>query len=176
MGNKKQATVSVAKDLKQQITHLDQLLSEMRRQVVEARRQGPSYRQELLRRQQQTEDQLAGHRKTISSAKAHCKKRKREIDEWKLWYNSSEKADKSADLDQLNREIEWRAADIAAKETEISAQYTHLLVAEGESEQLALQLEALSTLSDTDPVDADPRIQHILEARAALSKQLKTQT
>lgn len=172
MGIESQTAKETVKNLKKQVKHLDQMLATMREQVQDARAKGPAYQHELIRSRESTAARVATHRKMITSAKNHCKKRKREIDEWKLWYSGNEKADKSAELAQLNQEIEWRAADIAAKEAEISALYTELLVAEGEYEQLSLQLDALNALSDSDPVDADPRIQHLLEERKTLTAQL----
>ncbi len=154
--------------LKRQLKVFDQLLAETRAQILEERAQGPDFEAELTRRLDHAQADLAVLRKKLTAAKAQSKKRKREIDAWKLWYNGLPNLNKSAELAQLNAEIGWRAAEIAAREAEISALYLELLAAEGACEKIKIQIEALRAGASEGPVEEDARIRSLLEERALL--------
>ncbi|MFK8102007.1 MAG: hypothetical protein AB8G15_05775 [Saprospiraceae bacterium] len=161
--SKKDTKNEKLKLLKMQMKDLNKVLSQMRRHVKEERKKGPAIEEEITHQLSLAQQELEALSKKITSAKAHSKKRKREIDEWKLWYNGVAQIDKSAELKQLQEEIAWRAAEIAAKEIEISTLLGHSLVAEGKCEQLKLRLEGLSNGIWEGPIDQEPRVKNVLQ-------------
>lgn len=153
---------------KRQIELLDRLLAQTRAQVREERQKGPAFEAELTARLEKAQTALVAVRKKLTTAKGQVKKRKREIDTWKLWYQGLPQLNKTAELSQLNTEIAWRAAEIAAKEAEISTLYLELLTGEGACEQIKIQLEAIRASTPELPLDHDLRIRSLLEERAQL--------
>jgi hypothetical protein len=102
----------------------------------------------------------------IDKEKNSAKKRKKEIDEWKRWYNSNPHIDKTEARAKLSVEIDWRGQEIASHEAKISQLEAEKLVKMEALEKQNLFLEAyLNGVFDL-PVEEDPRL---LEAEAALA-------
>ena len=156
---------SVLGNLESQLKTIDQLLADTRHQLQEERDKGPAFMEELQERLILAQSRMAILQKKITSLKAHCKKRKREIDDWKVWYNGLHQLDKSSELQRLNQEISWRTADIASKESEISSLNLDLLQHDGTIEQIKVQLEALNSNILDLPIEEDPRFLHIQEEK-----------
>ncbi len=163
MKSKKETKNEKLKLLKMQIKDLKKILSLMRRHVKEERKKGPAIEAEIDHQLSLAQYEMEALSKKVTAAKAHCKKRKREIDEWKLWYNGVAQIDKSAELKQLQEEIAWRAIEIATKEKEISELSLKVLLAEGKCEQLTLRLEALANGIWEGPIDQEPRVKNVLQ-------------
>lgn len=172
MKKKKNSSQSDLQEVKQNLKQFDQLIKQTRQQIKEALTKGPAYEEELASQLDTSETALAGIRKKLSAAKAHVKKRKSEIDEWKLWYAGLLESDKPDGLTQLNEEIKWRADDIANKETEISALYVDLVQAEGKSEFIKIQIEGLVHIDFDGKVDDDIRIKTLLKEKEKLQKKM----
>lgn len=172
MKKKKKSSKSDLQEVKQNLKQFDQLIKQTRQQVEEALVKGPAYEEELASQLETSETALAAIRKKLSAAKTHVKKRKGEIDEWKLWYAGLLESDKPAGLTQLNDEIKWRADDIANKETEISALYIDLVQAEGKSEYIKIQIKGLAYMDFDGKVDDDIRIKSLLKEKEKLQKKM----
>lgn len=101
---------------------------------------------------------LAANEAALAGAKADAKRRKREIDEWKLWHEGQPTAGARARLDH---EVAWRAEAIARDEqriAELAAMRMELL---GERELL----DVARPDPDGTPPSEDPRVE---AARKAL--------
>lgn len=159
--------------LKQQIKEFNHIIIRTHEEVREALDKGPDFGKELEERLEKSLKVIEAIRKKISSAKAHSKKRKREIDQWKDWYNSHTQLDRMVEWNQLNEEISWRATDIAKKEAEISSLYIELVQAEGVSENIKLQIEALARLDFNGKVDDDIRVQTLMKEKRKLERKME---
>ncbi|GEM_PF-5768340 len=151
---------------------LDQTISRLRHQLKKEREPDAPTTEELSAQLETTRRQQESIRKQIKDAKALSKRRKREIDEWKLWYNGLEKADRSDEIRQLQSEIQWRAQDIARQEARISELNQQSLSVEGAAEQLQLRLAAREEGLHKLPPEEDPRLKAAIEAKENLQQQL----
>ena len=170
----KTATERLAQ-LKSQLRICNKHLTAIRKEVQEERDKGPDFAGELAERASEAQISLALIKKKISTAKGLIKKRKSEINEWKLWFTGINQVDKSAELQQLNEEIAWRATEIASQEAMVTGLYVDGLQAEGELEQAQTRLEALKEVNWDVPIKDDPRIKHLTAERDRLKASLDSQ-
>lgn len=158
--------------LKEQLNLLDQVLQETHEMIQEEREKGPELLDELEQQLAKATSKHERIEKKLKRAKAQIKKRKREITEWKDWYNHSIAEDKLEELQQLNQEVGWRADEIATKEQEIAELLLKELEAEGNCEQLQLRIYALKEVDVSLPIAEDPRLVGIQEERQQLMQEL----
>ncbi len=103
----------------------------------------------------------------ILKAKGLAKLRKKEIADWKHWYEGVLSVDKSQERAKLQAEILWRSEAIAHQETKISQLESENLDALGKVVQLEEQIEATKAGIYDRPVEEDPRL---LELQAAIQQ------
>jgi chromosome segregation ATPase len=156
----------------QRLQLLNQTITRLRHQLKKEREPDAPTTEELSAQLETTRRQLERLHQQIKDAKAMSKRRKREIDEWKLWFNGLEKPDRSDEVRQLQSEIEWRAQDIARQEARISELNQQALSVEGEAEQIQLRLAAREEGLYKLPLEEDPRFKMAVEARNTLKQQL----
>lgn len=148
--------------------HRLRLLKKAEQDLLEklnAQRTGKRPDPEILNSQlQQAQQELGKIEKAIQKAKAQSKKRKREIDEWKLWYNALGQVDKTLELKQLNSEIAWRADEIAQLERRIMELSQQSLAAESKVEACRVEISALKEGALDLPVAQDPRLMGVRKA------------
>ncbi len=154
--------------------YLKRLAADMRKQFEAERAGGPPTRAGLQAALEQAEDDIERLEAETEKAKQQSKKRKREIDEWKAWYNNQAGIDKTAARAKLDSEITWRAAEINALEARIAQLVADDLEAEGRVEQARHQMTALEAGVYDRPIKEDPRLVGVLEeleeAKAAFKK------
>lgn len=159
--------------LKQKLDEINHILDKTTVQVEEERKHGPAIESDLDEQLAAVQKKDSSIRKEIKTAKEHCKTRKTEIEDWRQWFGTLSKIDKSEELRQMNEEIEWRIKDIADKEKAISELYTQLLQTEGETEQLKIRLDAIKFENPDTPVEEDSRIKSIKEEKDRTLKKIK---
>ena len=152
----------VISQAQQEVTRLTALSETFRVRLESERAQGPPQLEQIQSKLAQLDTQAQYISQQIQKAKALSKKRKKEIDEWKLWYNGLGETDKSAELAQLNQEIDWRAAEIAKAEAKIADLSAQLLAQEGEEVALKQQLQALEAGVYDKPLEEDPRLVSVM--------------
>eukprot|EP00764_Aduncisulcus_paluster_P003779 gnl/Carplike_NY0171/1594_a2154_708.p1 GENE.gnl/Carplike_NY0171/1594_a2154_708~~gnl/Carplike_NY0171/1594_a2154_708.p1 ORF type:complete len:176 (+),score=15.30 gnl/Carplike_NY0171/1594_a2154_708:17-544(+) len=158
-------SVKELQDLEQKLDEINHILDKTTVHVEEERKHGPAIESDLNEQLAAVEKRDSSIRKEIKKAKEYCKIRKTEIEDWRQWFGTLSKIDKSEELMQMNGEIEWRIKDIADKEIAISNLYIQLLHTEGETEQLKIRLEALRFENRDTPVEEDSRIKSIKEEK-----------
>ena len=160
------------REYNRKLREINKALTLVRKQVREIHSQGPSFMNALEKRMEESMLVVKGIKKKISAAKAQSKKRKQEIDEWKLWYNGLAHINKTKELKQLNAEIRWRAKDIAAKEKEISKLYKELIIAEGVEEQIKVQIEAVRNFDFKGKIDDEIQVKTLLREKKKLQSRI----
>ena len=106
----------------------------------------------------------------IDAAKALSKKRKQEIDEWKLWYNGIAKIDKSVEWAKLEIEIAWRATEINDLHLTIGTLYEQHLAAKTRLEMARQRQTAFAHGALEKPLTEDPRYVQLMHARSIPAK------
>lgn len=148
------------------VSLLNRLIPELKQQLAAERANPPACQESIEVEIAQAQIELDKLEAKLTKEKKATKKRKKEIDDWKTWYNSNPHIDKSEALVKLEVEISWRSQEIADHETTIAALEVAKLDAMGELEKRKLQLDAFLEGFYELPVDADPRL---IEANAALA-------
>lgn len=100
-------------------------------------------------------------------AKGRAKDRKREIAEWKTWFQDLPELSRAAQQPKLAAEIAWRAAEIGRLETEIALLDRKVWAAQGEVEMAQQRVEAARAGVYDLPADQDPRLLAVTEAEKA---------
>ena len=88
-------------------------------------------------------------------------------DEWKRWYYALSDIDKSADMEKLKAEINWRSREIGQLEVKIEKLNEQYFIAQGQVEQVKQQLNVLDSGFWELPIENDPRF---LAARRVLNE------
>jgi hypothetical protein len=103
-------------------------------------------------------------RRAIVVEKALAKKRKAEIDDWKLWYHSLSVGEKPAALLKLDAEIAWRANELDAVGNQINALNVAEVAAMGALEHAKQLLAAFDAGAYQRVAAEDPRLKGLEEA------------
>jgi hypothetical protein len=103
-------------------------------------------------------------------AKAQASRRKKEIDEWKAWYNSLPEDEKAVGLVKLQSEIKWRAAELDILTPQISELLAAQAAAVGNLELAQQRLRAFEAGVFERPIDEDPRLHRLAAQNTAFSQ------
>lgn len=98
----------------------------------------------------------------LDQAKGLSQKRKNEIDEWKAWYEKLPTAEKQSGLERLQREIAWRANELASNGEKINELIPKEFEAKGVFEMAKLKLAAFQAGVHKLPMEEDPRLKSVL--------------
>lgn len=161
------------KEAQAQVKRLKRLATELRRQLKKERAGPPPSAEALEATIQEAQAQVDSIQAEINEAKSLAKKRKREIHEWKLWYQGLPGIDKTAEWAKLQNEIDWRAAEIRSLEEQISGLENEKWNATGRLEMAKQSLEALNAGVYDRPLDEDPRLVALQSERAAAAATLE---
>lgn len=132
-------------------------LKDYLKQLKAGRKGSPPTRAELEQGAQTWERECAGLKAEIKETEAFAKRRKREIDEWKQWYNGVAKIDKSEEWAKLKAEIAWRAQQINDAQQKIDRLYEKYLAAQTQLEIARHWLIAYDHGILDKPLKEDPR-------------------
>lgn len=155
------------------VEQLDRLLVELQDQLQKERAGPPPSAEALEATIQEAQAKVDRIQAVINEAKSLAKKRKREIDEWKLWYQGLPGIDKTAEWAKLQSEINWRGAEIRALEEQISGLETEKWNATGRLEMARQSLEALNAGVYDRPLEEDPRLVALQAEREAATDALE---
>ena len=121
------------------------------------RENGPPIRSAVTAQLHTIQLELEKVQQESTRLKAHAKRRKTEIDEWKAWYAALLEDKKKEGWPKLKAEIDWRAGDIAASEKVISELELQAISIGSKAQQLKHQLVAIEHGIYNRPVEEDPR-------------------
>lgn len=154
------------------LEQLDRLAVELRDQLEKERAEGPLAAEALKAAIQDAQAQVDRIQAEINEAKSLAKKRKREIDEWKLWYQGLPGIDKTAEWAKLKNEIDWRGAEINTLQEQISILETKKWTATGVLETARIRLAAFEEGVYDRPLDDDLRLVALQVEREAVAAAL----
>jgi len=152
-------TVSDTEDAKP----LAERVAEVRAQLEAERAAGPFTLSGLQVELAQAQSEAERAATAAEKAKAQASRRKKEIDEWKAWYNSLLEDEKAIGLVKLQSEIKWRAAELDILTPQISELLAAQATAVGNLELAQQRLRAFEAGVFERPIDEDPRLLHITE-------------
>ncbi len=164
---------ALAIDMREELVRLEEAVAALRRQVRAERRRGVPDRATLEAALDEAERDVLDRDAEVTRLRQFARRRKDEISGWKDWYATQDAqltADTVSNLERLNAEIGWRAAEIAATESEIQKRLAALVDAEGVAARLGSQLAALDAGAYGMPMRDDPRLnaaERALEAARA---------
>ncbi|NEQ33061.1 MAG: hypothetical protein F6K04_19015 [Leptolyngbya sp. SIO4C5] len=168
-----QATNTNLEEALSKVALLNQLIPKLKQQLTAERENPPTSQEDMAAKIAKAQMELDKLEAKLTKAKQAVKKRKKEIDEWKSWYNSNPQINKSISRIKLEVEITWRSQEIAAHETVIATLEAAKLAARGELEKRKLQLKAFSEGLYELSVEADPRLLKAKEALVAARAELQ---
>jgi hypothetical protein len=145
-------------------------MKEYLKQLRAVRKGSLPTRAELEQGVQKWEHECAGLKAEVKKAEALAKKRKREIDEWKQWYNGIPKIDKSEEWAKLEAEIAWRAHEINDAQNKINQLYEQHLAAQTQLEMARHWLIAYDHGILEKPLKEDPRYVALMAAPKTATK------
>lgn len=146
------------KAAKEQLRFHQNFLKTLKRQLKAERKNGIPNEKNILKELALAKAEFDQSKIKVSKAKTQSKKRKREIDEWKNWYHNLAEIDKSLQLEKLQAEINWRAAEIATIESSIADLYIKRLVIEERIETAKQKLAAIESGIYELSIEEDPRL------------------
>jgi hypothetical protein len=154
-------------DLEQELARLDAFIPDLQRRLRRRSSEPVPADGEVRALRIALTTRVSRAQAAIDAHKARAKQRKREIDHWKAWHGAGIPAQGGAPaaLARLEREVAWRAADIAAAEAAIAALEAEKWHATGELHDLLDSLEAAVRVDAGTPVAKDPRLVAARRAR-----------
>jgi len=152
------------KEAKMRLKALKSALREIKVQVKEERKQIRIDPAALKADVAAAKCQLEKVSSDLKQAKALSRKRKDEINEWKVWYEKLPVEEKSAGLVTLNNEIDWRAAELDSNGQKINELMMSEIEAEGAVEMAVQKLDAFKVGAHKLPIEKDPRLKGALAA------------
>jgi chromosome segregation ATPase len=155
------------------VDQFDRLVGEVQAQIEAERREGPPNVAELQATIQAIKDEIEHIQARIEKAKAQAKKRKREIDDWKQWYHTLPGVDRSEEQAKLAAEINWRGAEITARQDEIGVLESQKWAAKERWEKAKQRLSAVEEGVYDRPIEQDPRLLSVQAARQAAAAALE---
>jgi len=147
------------------VTRLDNRIRDLRSRIEAERVRGKPALAELQGTVARGEEQVNQIAASVEQAKEQIKSRKRELNQWKMWYTNLPGIDKSDAKTTLDREVGWRAREIQTLQTRIGSLEAERLAAMGLAEQARIQIEALQAGAYDRPLEDDPRLAHIRDER-----------
>lgn len=162
--------------LQAQLTLLKQQQSILLAEIQTERDEGLPNPADLKASINTLEAQLQLTNKKLEKNKALVKRRKEEIKQWKENFARIEKTDKSQDLIQLQTEIDWRAKEIAEKESEIASTYDIKNTQTGAIENLNIKLIIVEQGYHKQEINQDPRLLALSEEIDELEKTITLAT
>lgn len=159
-------------EAKERVTLLETLLVKLRSQIEAERREGssdPSILQAQVNHAKMKWDRIQSD---LGETKGLSRKRKDEIDGWKAWYENrsneekpvqSKKQQREADLDRLQKEIKWRADELASNGEKFNTLIPQEFEARGVYEMASQKLAAFQTGVYKRPIEEDPRLKSLQE-------------
>jgi hypothetical protein len=166
------AQISV-EEAKAEANRLKALLAHIRKEVKAERVGSPPASAELHTVIDRTNAEIEAYQRQINAAKALAKKRKREIDEWKQWYQGTGSIDKTVEKARLDVEIDWRGAEINIVEAKIGELETRKWQSRERLELAEQRLAALEAGVYDRPLAEDPRLLDLQAAYQAATARLK---
>jgi chromosome segregation ATPase len=160
------------KQVKNQLAQLERQQELLMEELQAERDQGVLNEEILDRKIEQVKQKKEQLNRKLEKAKAHIRKRKREIKHWKESVERIEQLDKTAELDQLQKEIAWRASDIATKQEEIAALYTEKNEVSGVLVNLQAKMMIVEQGYHEKDISEDPRLLAITGERNTLQATL----
>ena len=158
--------------LQQKLDWFNRQLDLLKQEINVERKNGlpdkTTLEKKLLRAQREVDSVM----KKMEKAKAHIKRRKQEIKQWKESIDRLAQEEKTEKMNQLQKEILWRSQDIAAKEAAISALYEAKYVAMKDVEMLTIQNEIVTGGFHKKDINQDPRIVALKEERDMVKNEL----
>lgn len=155
------------------ILDLEKRVELVRSDIVAERAMGVPDREQLQAEHAQA---LIYANKAITAAeagKAEAKRRKKEIDDWKDWYNNLPEEEKEVGLAKLQSEIAWRAAELERLTPKITELLINQANAQGALEVAQQRLSAFEAGIYERPVEEDPRliaVSNALQERRTVAK------
>ena len=140
------------------------------KQLRAMRKGSPPTRSEIEQSVQKWERECAGLKTEIKETETFAKQRKREIDEWKQWYNGVAKIDKSEEWAKLEAEIAWRGQQINDAQQKIDQLYEKHLAAQTQLEMARHWLIAYDHGILDKPLQEDPRYVALMAAPKTATK------
>lgn len=153
-------------ELQAEIEGINAFMPELRKQV-KAEAAAPPDPEQARTHLVVLEAQVEQSEREVAAAKAAAKQRKREIDEWKLWYSARSATDDAERAHRrLDREIAWRATEIAEVEQQIGELEARRWAAQGERELIESTLASRPHIAPGTKVNDDQRIVAAKNAKA----------
>lgn len=147
---------------------LAERMAEVRAQLETERAAGPFTQSGLQAELAQAQTEVERTATAADRAKTQASKRKKEIDEWKAWYNGLPEDEKAVGLSKLQSEIKWRAGELEALTPQISDLLTAQATAVGNLELAQQRLRAFEAGVFERPLDEDPRLVKLAIQHATL--------
>jgi chromosome segregation ATPase len=142
----------------------NQILNAVRDQLLEERQNGTPNKSHLQEKIADKKKEIENIQTQIDKAKEQAKKRKREIDDWIQWFHTLATTDRTEEQAKLTVEIDWRGAEINARQDEIGILETQKWDIRKQLEALQQQLLALEEGVYDRPIEEDPRLIHAISA------------
>lgn len=155
------------KEAKTRVKMLQSAWGGIRAQIEAERRQGitdPAALQVEVDRAQLAWQKIQSE---LNQAKELSQKRKDEIDGWKAWYGRLPKAEKPTGLERLQREIKWRADELASNGEKIGKLIPKEFEVRGVFEMAKQKQAAFQAGVHKRAIEEDPRLKSL---RAELDK------
>ena len=155
--------VNAIDEVRAEIQRLTELRNTTHRELEEERQKLIQNTPQIQAEIEQLQQQGDGFEKEIRQAKDIAKQLKRDIESWKksVFNGPALDPDRMKKLEQMQYEVGWRVKKLTANERQIA----HLLT---EQTKLRHKIETLKyglqTATDNVSIEADPRLQTILEA------------
>jgi predicted nucleic acid-binding Zn-ribbon protein len=119
-----------------------------------------------------TQVQIQQIQQEIDSAKASCNTRKNEIANWEKWYESQLAGEKASAFVKLNAENNWRMGEVNQLQGKISNFEAAKLALFESLEKAKEHLAAVNANVHKLPIEQDPRLKGLLDAKAILQSSL----
>lgn len=148
-------------EAKTRVKILRSALVEIRAQIESERAEGTSDRLVLQRQVHRARSKWEKTHSDLNQAKRLSRKRKDEIDQWKAWYEKRPPAEKPAGLERLQKEIKWRADELASNGEKINILIPQEFEARGALEMAKQRLAAFRAGAHKRRIDEDPRLKSL---------------
>lgn len=172
----KKATKQPSSQTEGQLASLTLQQAELRKIILQERAEGFPSQSELKLSIDQSDTELRALNLKLDKTKALIKKRKAEIKQWKENFDRIDKLDKSQELEQLQKEIDWRAEEIAKNEMTVAALYDTKNELTGKIEGLNIKLMIVEQGFHEKPIEQDPRLLAINEEIDELNSAIKSES
>ncbi|MGK7928004.1 MAG: hypothetical protein AB4290_22655 [Spirulina sp.] len=153
--------------VKEGVSWLEKQMASLKARLEEERANGLPSLQELEKQLSRAQKKAEKLQTKIQKAKLLAKLRKKEIADWKQWYEGVPSIDKSQERAKLQAETLWRLEAIANQEKKIGRLETEEREALTKVVALEEKIEAIQAGAYDIPLEEDPRL---LELQAAIQR------